>query len=195
MASVPAPTDWYVGQPLTAARMNTELRDAVRFLLGLGVNARPRCRVRQSSTQSLAAGAWTPVALQTEDYDTDTMHSSADAFLTATTAGLYAIVAACSFASVTVAAGAAVGVRAIRLETSTDGTAWTPVPGKCGTADVVNGATAKATGTVDLALTRHVYLTAGQKLRMVAWNGYSAALNTAIGADSCPLLEAIWMSS
>lgn len=54
----------------------------------------PGCRVRHSVNQSLTSGSFTALAFDTEDYDTDTMHSTVtnNSRITFTTAGKYRIV-------------------------------------------------------------------------------------------------------
>lgn len=83
------PRTWAVGETLTAANLNTYLRDNTSFL-GSG----PIVSVSAgAATTMTTAGTWYPVAFNTETVDTDNMHSTVSntSRLTATTAGYYLV--------------------------------------------------------------------------------------------------------
>lgn len=190
MATVPAPRTWVPGDALTAARMNTELRDALTFFLN-----RPRTRLRQSVVQSVASSTWAPVTWDIEDFDTDNMHSGTNSYLVAVTAGLYQVDAVVAFASTTPAAGASIGQRGCRLEIYTSANpVWSPVPGRSMTPNMSQGATAVATGVIDVDLSRTLYLNVGDQVRVAAYQTSGAAVSTAATADSCSFLDLTWIS-
>lgn len=70
MAVIPVQRTWTVGEKVTAAMLNDDLRDAVDFL-----TRPPCCRVFQASVL-VANTTLTYVAFGNETYDTDTMHSA-----------------------------------------------------------------------------------------------------------------------
>ncbi|HEY6021598.1 MAG TPA: hypothetical protein VIY48_17545 [Candidatus Paceibacterota bacterium] len=86
MATVPAEITWVSGQVVTAAQLNTNLRDAVNFLIN-----KPTCQVRQTVSQNLTTGSAAAIAFDTEDVDNDNMHSTTTntTRLTAVTSGRY----------------------------------------------------------------------------------------------------------
>jgi hypothetical protein len=153
-----APSTWVAGAILTAAQLNTQLRDnllaggpiyattAARdsaipspfagqraFISGTNVNYQyngtawvsaqalsipPMCRAYLSTSTNISNNTVTSVSFDSENYDTDTMHSTSSNTnrITFTTAGVYALSAACKWAT------AAGGVRQIvfRLNGTTD---------------------------------------------------------------------------
>lgn len=85
MATVPVPRTWTTGEIVTAAEMNTEIRDSVNFLL-----ATPRC-ILYRSTDLVVGNSATPgvVSLDTELRDNDNMHTGAATRMIAKTAGRF----------------------------------------------------------------------------------------------------------
>lgn len=88
MATVPAEITFTAGSILTAAQLNTNLRDAINFL----INA-PVCQCRQTVGQSIANTTAQSITFDTEDVDNDGMHSTVTNTdrLTAVTAGRYTL--------------------------------------------------------------------------------------------------------
>src|SRR5690606_30094922 len=88
MAAVPDPITWSPNTVPTAAQFNTEIRDAVNFLL-----SPKRALVRRTTTnQDIPPQTWTRLTgWNVEDADTDTIHSSSDPQLVAKTAGRYLV--------------------------------------------------------------------------------------------------------
>ena len=78
------PKTWAAGDVLTAADMNSMVRDNVDFL-----SEPPRVRLGASGTQSIPDTTNTDVTWDTEIFDTDSMHSGSLATITMTTAGTY----------------------------------------------------------------------------------------------------------
>lgn len=80
--------DWTTGDDITAARLDTYLKDNTNFLY----NA-PACRVYNSANISVADATLQALTFNTERKDTDTMHSTAvnTGRITFTTAGFYGL--------------------------------------------------------------------------------------------------------
>ena len=68
---VPSQRTWSVGDVVTAAMMNANVRDAVNFLA-----APPLAILTQANAQSIPATAWTPISLDTSVADTYSGHSN-----------------------------------------------------------------------------------------------------------------------
>jgi hypothetical protein len=87
VATIPNEVTFVAGAVLTAAQLNTNLRDAINFLI---TNA-PMCVVRQTANQSLVASTYAPITFDAEDRDNDGMHSTVSntSRMTAQTAGWY----------------------------------------------------------------------------------------------------------
>lgn len=90
------PKTWSTNEVVTAANMNTHLRDNMTF-----VGNPPRCSVFNSGVQSIANGTTVVLTANSENYDSDTMHSTVTntSRITATTAGIYLVVATVRFAA------------------------------------------------------------------------------------------------
>lgn len=95
MATIPNPPTFTVGQKLTAALMNTNVRDAVNFLV-----ASPLCVCTNTAGQSITNNTLTALTFDTESTDIDGMHSTVTntSRLTAVTAGWYYLSASVAFA-------------------------------------------------------------------------------------------------
>jgi hypothetical protein len=80
------PKTWSTNEVVTAANMNTHVRDNVAFL-----GAPPTCSAFNSVAQSLTSGVAAVMTADSENFDTDTMHSTSSntSRITATTAGRY----------------------------------------------------------------------------------------------------------
>lgn len=86
MATIPSQRTWTAGEIVTAAMLNSNVRDAVNFLLG-----RPHLEVRATSAQAMTNAAFTSVNFDTEDRDNDGTHSTVSntSRLTCVTPGWY----------------------------------------------------------------------------------------------------------
>lgn len=104
MATIPNPITWVAAAVLTAAQLNTNVRDAINFLLGSGANAHPYTFAYQSSGQALVAATLTTAVLDSEVEDSDNIHASTGVF-TIVTPGLYHFIAQGSFGGTTFASG------------------------------------------------------------------------------------------
>lgn len=67
------PRTWATNETLTAANMNTHVRDALNWL----ANDHPRCRATRTATQSMASGGVAVSFTGTETYDVGSMHDGA----------------------------------------------------------------------------------------------------------------------
>jgi len=97
VATVPAPKTWSVNESLTAAGLNLELRDALNYLLNP-----PACSVYQTANTNMpTSGTYVQMLFDTENYDTDTMHSTSTnpGRITINTAGIYLVTWGVGFAS------------------------------------------------------------------------------------------------
>lgn len=90
------PRTWVAGEVLTAALLDTHLRDNLAAAHGAAL---PRVRATASSTAGIAHNTNTLVVFDAETFDTDTMHdnSTNPSRITFTTAGLYQVVAVVSW--------------------------------------------------------------------------------------------------
>lgn len=71
MATLPSFRTWVTGEIVTAAELNSNVRDAGNFFLSW-----PVFEGRQTVAQSLTNNTSTPITLDTEDIDTDNGHST-----------------------------------------------------------------------------------------------------------------------
>jgi hypothetical protein len=90
------PRTWVVGEVLTAANMNTHLRDNVSWL-----GNPPTCRVYNSAALATTSGTPLPLTYNSERWDTESMHSTVTNTerLLAPVAGKYRVGAAVRYAS------------------------------------------------------------------------------------------------
>lgn len=86
MATVPVPRTWTVGELLTAAKLNVDVRDGLNFLL-----APPLAVLTKNVSQSFTSGSFTAMTWPTEQVDRDGGHSTSTntSRYTAQTAGYY----------------------------------------------------------------------------------------------------------
>jgi len=90
------PKTWSTNEVVTAANMNTHVRDNIAFL-----GSPPACSVKAAVSQSVPNATHTALIAPTENFDTDTMHSTVTntSRITATTAGRYLVSATLVFGS------------------------------------------------------------------------------------------------
>ena len=86
MATVPSPRTWAVGELLTAAKLNTDLRDGINFLLNP-----PRALITDPTPTSISGSTMTTLSWGSEEYDNDGGHSTSSntSRYTVQTAGRY----------------------------------------------------------------------------------------------------------
>lgn len=174
MATVPSPITFVAGNKLTAAQMNTNVRDAGNFFV-----SPPMAKVRNSGAFSIPNGVFTAMTWDTEDVDSDNMHSTSTntSRLVAVTPGWYLVTA-----NVEMAANAT-GARFIRL--LVDGVT---VIGATGGGPVLGGANfnASVSGFVFLAATHYV--------EVQAYQASGGALSTS-GVNGSNDFSAVWVHS
>ncbi len=71
MTTIPVYRTWVAGEIVTAAELNSNIRDAGNFFL-----ARPMALLRQTVAQSIPNNTNTPITFDTEDLDRDSGHST-----------------------------------------------------------------------------------------------------------------------
>lgn len=71
MATVPSEITWVSGQVVTAAQLNTNLRDAINFLIN-----KPVCEAFQTVAQTLTTGVGAAILMDSESIDNDNGHST-----------------------------------------------------------------------------------------------------------------------
>lgn len=176
MATVPSEISWTVGQVVTAAQLNSNVRDAVNFVitpvLFIG---------RQSAaTQSTTSGSWTSILLDLEEIDRDNGHSTTTntSRYTAQTAGYYQVDGIVAWSS------NSTGARATKL--------------------TVNGANVagravswQAAGSLLTAsqVSAPVYLNVGDYVETQGNQVSGGALNTSINADFTSMMSCLWVST
>lgn len=167
MATVPAEITFTAGAVLTAAQLNTNLRDAINFII-----APPYAVLRQTSAQAISSATWTGLTFDVEDLDRDGMHSTTSntSRATAVTAGYYAIKGALLFTA--------------------NGT------GNRGLVVQVNGSASNrygkvqwpgfAGGSAGLLTSRELYLNVGDYAEIACNQTSGGSLNTVVTEDGAP---------
>jgi len=89
------PATWSTNEVVTAAKMNTHVRDNISFL-----GSPPMCSVKASGVQAISTAVSTVLLAGTETKDTDGMHSTSvnTSRITINTAGHYLVSATVRFA-------------------------------------------------------------------------------------------------
>lgn len=109
MSPIPytTPSTISTAQLVTASLMNTEWVENIKFLANP-----PACRVTSTATPSLANTTWTALAFASEEFDTDSMHSTSvnTGRITINTAGVYVVSASVGIGQ-NATGGRAVGIR------------------------------------------------------------------------------------
>ncbi len=171
---VPNPKTWVVGETLTAAKMNLELRDALTFLL-----APPLFQLTHSSGQTIANGTNTQLAMDTEIVDRDNGHSTStnNSRYTSQTAGWYLLTGVCPWTT------NANQKRELSLLynggiTETHGSA---MGGNAG-------------GYVSPTTTGRLYLAVGDYVELRVFQNSGGSLDTNAGADGGVRFEGHWIS-
>lgn len=177
MATVPSEMTYSAGSVLTGAQLNSNLRNAVNFLI-----ATPLAILRQTTLQAITSSTWTSILLDTEDIDRDGMHSTVTntSRATAVTAGYYLPGGKVSFAS---------------NSTARRWTRWaingTEVP-----AARINEQAANGDATEVPAASRWVYLNVGDYLELQGFQDSGGSLNTVVtNTGDQPFFNLQWMST
>jgi len=90
------PKTWVAAAILTAAELNTHVRDNENQL-----RTPSQVKVRRSATQAITTATWQAINFTVEDYDTNSFHDNVtnNTRLTISEAGLYLFTGACEFAT------------------------------------------------------------------------------------------------
>ncbi len=179
MATVPNPKTWTALEDVTAAEMNTEIRDTANFQL-----APPQCAAYRTAALSPVTSTWTVIPLDAEVYDTDTpkMHDlvTNPSRIIAQTPGKYLVTAQVTFAS------NATGIRQMAIQKNAAGV----VPGGTTIAEHRNTAISGASTTLPIAT--QVVMAAGDYLELFGWQSSGAGLALTTG-ERFTYLEMLWI--
>lgn len=183
-----APRTWVLGELVTAAMMNTYIRDNISFLWN-----KPRFRYRNTATQSIptsAAAPYTTIVFDTQDYNvgSGTMGGSAGAWT-----GLYTVQQTglwLFFCSTQWASSGSGGQR----------TSWINKPGLDGASQLVRSSAGRSTAqdpTPSHSAVGATIVAAGQIMRTKAYQTTGVALNLAPTAsdENSVCFAGMWVST
>ena len=173
------PKTWSVSEVLTAANMNTYLRDNTDWI----GTSHPHCRVYNSANISITtSGTAQAVTFDSERYDVANMHSTSSntSRITVPTGGggVYIVGGALSWTA------NATGVRQTRLQTN-------------GTTIylIAESATTTATSAMPLPVATAIAMVAGDYVELIALQTSGGALNTLASSNYAPEFWAHWQST
>jgi len=172
MATVPNPRTWIVGEAVTAAKANTEWRDALNFLL-----SPPLFELTHSSSISPATSTNASMPFDTETIDRDSGHSTVtnNSRYTSQTAGYYLITGHVGFVS------NGTGKREMTIQVNGTGDYYpSSIPGL-------------SAGFTGMTSSGRVYLAVSDYVELNVWqnSGVSLATNTTKGG---PRFGGHWIS-
>jgi hypothetical protein len=179
VATVPVFRTWVAGEIVTAAFMNTNIRDAGNFFVAV-----PVAVLRQTVAQSFPNSTFTALLLDTEDIDRDGGHSTVTntSRYTGQTPGWYTVQGSINWAASTA------GQRTIVFRPN-GGAATTyknkvqiPMTTTVGSGSIVTVATFFMNGTTDY-------------VEVVGWQNSGGALNTYITDEGNPSMNVHWVST
>jgi hypothetical protein len=175
VATVPSEMTFVAGEVLTAAQMNTNVRDAVNFII-----APPLAQLVQAVVQSVGDSAWTALTFTTETIDRDGGHSNVTNTprYTAQTAGWYLMQGTVSWTA------NATGGRQASFGVNGSSTLFSKVF-QAGTAAFVGSVTTSGT----------TYLNVGDYAQLFSWQNSGGANNTVINTESGPVFTLRWVST
>jgi hypothetical protein len=163
------------GNKLTAAQLNSNVRDAVNFLI-----APPAVALTQSASQSIPTAAFTALTWDTEGVDSDNMHSTTvnTDRITAVTAGWYLVTAAVEFAT------SATGARIVNIK-------------KNGTSVLAGNNAGPESFQMPQSVTCLVFLAVGDYVQALAYQASGGSLGTigATGVNGGTNFSAVWVHS
>lgn len=169
---VPVQRTWSPGEIATGAELNSNMRDAINFLLNV-----PTLQCYNSVTQSVTNSTWTQLAMDTNVYDTYAGHSTVtnNARYTAQVAGIYLVIGRSAWAT------NATGVRGAAVTTNGS------TPGA--TTPSVIGPTS-STSVPSVEVVAFIQMAAGDYVTAWGFQSSGGALNTLAGVCS---LAAMWI--
>jgi hypothetical protein len=178
MATVPVFRTWVAGEIVTAAYMNTNIRDAGNFLVAV-----PIAVLRQTVAQSIPNSAFTALLLDTEDIDRDGGHSTVTntSRYTSQTQGWYTSQISTNFAANTV------GQRTLVFRPN--GGAATTYKNK------VQGTAVGSVGSGSFVSSAHFFLNVGDYIEALCWQNSGGALLTYITDEGNPSMNVRWVST
>jgi len=173
VATIPGMHTFAVGEVLTAATLNTYLRDAVNFVL----KKRPMMRCAQTSGggTSLANTTWTNIGNMVVIVDSDSGLNTSTGTYTVPNAGWYIVTGGVVYNPNTT------GDRAVRLT----------VNGNAQIGIASSGAGPDRTAPI---LSRLLYLAAGATVNVQGWQSSGGALGTVVDAIESSSLECFFFS-
>lgn len=170
--AITTPYAFTTGDDATATRLNTR-SSAVAEL-----QSPPRCRAWQNAAQSIPNTTATAVLLDTEDIDTEAIHSTAvnTSRMTIVTAGRYRCIGQVAWAN------NATGYRGIQL--------W-----KTGAQRAFQRQQAVAAGVGNITqITEEILCTPGDYIELFAEQTSGGALNLLAGTSALTFLHVVWCS-
>lgn len=176
MGTVPTPFHFTAGTVPTAANLNAGIESTLAFLLNP-----PRCKVYASGAQSIGTASFTALTFDTEEFDTDAMHSTSSntSRLVCKTAGIYLLSGSVSWASS--ASGTRRGARW-----------WLNGSSSNTQAMVVSGSAGTGLPTVH-APTVMVPLAVNDYVELAAYQDTGGSLSTIAGIAGC-FAQALWVA-
>ncbi|MET7944333.1 hypothetical protein [Streptomyces sp. NPDC005302] len=168
------------GNFLTAALWMAQAAAFAQFSIGSGANGVPRFRGYQTSVQSLSDNTWTPLTLDTEQFDSDNGHSTSTntSRYVVQVAGTYFVAGNSAFAA------NATGNRAVRI-----GVNGSPIIGSF--AKTLASTAAHSSG---IATTAEVVCVVGDYIEVMGLQSSGAALNTSSATDVACSLGLFWIA-
>ncbi len=175
VATTPSQRTWVTGEVVTAAELNSNVRDSVNFII-----APPLFVGYQTSAQSITTATWTSLLMDTEVIDRDGGHSTVTntSRYTAQTAGYYRCSGLFSIAGNT---------------TGRRGTRWA-VNGTVITSTDVLLPSASATSGFP-TYTREVFLNVGDYVELQVFQDSGGSLNTPTAAENQSGVALRWVST
>lgn len=174
MATLPNPRTWTVGELLTAAKLNTDLRDGLNFLL-----SPPLAVLRLSADITISNNSVTGVSWNSEAIDRDGGHDNVTnpTRYTAQTAGWYDV-----------------GI-AIAWFTNTTGQRQIIIGGNVSAGLAGNVAPGSASGTLTyMSAARTHFLNVGDYVYAEVWQNSGGSLNIWSNPGALTQLSAKWVS-
>lgn len=177
MATVPSYRTWTDGEVVTAAMLNSNIRDDGQFW----VSSRPRARLRQTAAQSLSSTIWAAINFDVEDVDNDGGHSTSTntSRYVAQTAGWFLV------GGIGAISASGSGQRGTRLAVNGTVQAGTQTQGNAGSA----GGTDMAVGT------QLIFLNATDYVELQVMQNSGGAINTQVTSPEQSTLNVVWVGS
>jgi len=177
MATVPVEMTFSAGSVLTAAQLNTNVRDAVNFVI-----APPLAVLRQTVAQIFTTGIGAAFLFDTEDLDRDGGHSTTTntSRYVSQTAGWYQMQGTAMFAVSNTSTGLITGFSLNGASSRFGGNFQVGNAGFVGV--LPSGAT--------------VYLSVGNYVELIGYQSSGGNLNSQVtGFEGTPRLQILWVSS